>query len=219
MKRILLAGLLVAAALNAQEETRIAASMCLVAENSDQDLIRQLLDQQLIVASNVERIRITDIASDGFGEGDLLQLFPGGESHLLRQLSGDMQVLLAGWAFASNHEVLAPVDVTAAELRSLDLPAAELLGDVMQAARKHLGLAAFEMAVDYGPQGLQLRIWDYPGDSLYHRPGFDSAGGRLVDVVQILRSDTTYVVDKVLRDLIIIESRVEDTVYPPDPRP
>lgn len=225
MKRSLLLGMLALLPLHhgtaADGDTRVEAAMVLQAESRDPILIANLLEQQLIPVApeTVKGILVMDLAGDGFGEGDLLKLLPAGDSHLLRPLSEELRSTLGAWAFASHHEITASAGLRPEGLRGLDLPAAGLLADVMSAARRHLGLAEFELAVDRRGESLQLRIWDYPGDSLYHRPGMGADGGRVVDVVQILRADTTYVVDKVLHDLLILESQVVDTVYLPASKP
>jgi hypothetical protein len=176
-------------------------------------LVERILDQQLLdlAADRVDALELTDLTSDGFGEGDLLVARPGGQTQLLRPLSRELRETLAGWSFASHHEIHASAGVREEDLRRLEQPTASMLADLLAAARRHLGLSRFELALDVAEGGLTLRVWDYPGDSLYARPGGE--GRRVMDVVQILRQDTTYVVDRVLRDLLILESQVVDTVY------
>lgn len=193
---------------------RVEAQMVLRARADDPLLIERLLSQQLLGVDlrSVESVELVDLGEDGFGEGDILRILPGGQVHLLRALDRELRETLAGWAFSANHEIHAPVEVDPEELRGLERPTALLLADVLGATRRNLGLARFELALDVREDGLRLRVWDYPGDSLYTRPG-GPGGRRVLDVVQILREDTTYVVDKVLRDLLILESQVVDTVF------
>jgi len=193
---------------------RVEAAMVLRARTDDPLLVERLIAQQVLGwdPAGVEELELFDLQGDGFGDGDLLRGQPGGRSHVLRPLDRELRETLAGWAFAANHEVFAPPGVQADELAGLGNPTALLLGDLLGAARRHLGLSTFELALDARPDGLQLRVWDYPGDSLYARPG-QGGGRRVRDVVQLVRQDTTYVVDRVLRDLLILESRVVDTLY------
>ena len=193
---------------------RVEAAMVLRARSADPLLVERLLSQQVLGwdPATVEELELLDLDGDGFGEGDLLRAWPGGRSHLLRPLDRELRESLAGWAFSANREVHAPAGVQADELTALGNPTALLLGDLLGAARRHLGLSTFELALDARPDGMLLRVWDYPGDSLYVRPG-QGGGRRVRDVVQLVRQDTTYVVDRVLRDLLILESRVVDTLY------
>jgi hypothetical protein len=193
---------------------RVEARMVLHAQTSDPVFIERVLSQQVLGwdPQATQSLEIVDLGEDGFGEGDLLRALPGGQSHLLTPLDRELRETLGSWAFAANHEIHAPLSVEPEELRQSSQPTAALLADVLGAARRHLGLARFELALDAREDGLLLRVWDYPGDSLYARPGTEG-GRRVLDVVQIMREDTTYVVDKVLRDLLILESQVVDTVY------
>ncbi len=194
---------------------RVEAQMVLRARVEDPVLIERLLSQQLLLgldARAAEAVELVDLGGDGFGEGDLLRLLPGGQGHLLRPLDRELRETLASWSFAAHHEIHAPADVQPEELRQLAQPTAVLLADLLGATRRNLGISRFELALDVREDGLLMRVWDYPGDSLFARPG-GAGGRRVLDVVQIVREDTTYVVDKVLRDLLILESQVVDTVY------
>lgn len=197
----------------------VSAGMHLEARVVDRGAIEELCEQQLLPVDPgaVVAMRLIDLEGDGFGEGDLLRLEPGGESLLLRELSPELRARLQGWGFSANQELSAPVDVDPARLRATGRPVAGLLADLLEASRRNLGSSQVELALDAGPEGLRLRVWDFEGDSLFHRPG--SSGERVRDVAQIMRQDTTFIVDKVLHDLLIIESTVVDTVWVEPRRP
>ncbi len=192
--------------------------MHLEAGIADPGVIRELLVQQLIPVdpAGVERLELHDLGGDGFGEGDVLRILPEGGIHVLRSLSAELQERMRHWEFEANRELHAPRDVSAGELRQADRAVASLLADLLEASRNNLGEGEFEMALDMGGEGLLFRVWDYTADSLYARGlpvGTVRERRRVVDVVEVLRQDTTYIVDKVLHDLLILESQVVDTVY------
>lgn len=210
--------LALAAALRAQAPA-VTAGMHLEARVVDRATIEELCSQQLLPVDPgaVQALRLLDLAGDGFGEGDLLQVEPGGATHLLRPLGAELRARMQGWSFSANQELAAPFDVDPKALRASGQPVAGLLADLIEASRRNLGSSDVELALDASPDGLRLRVWDFQGDSLFRRPGF--GGERVRDVAQILREDTTYVVDKVLHDLLIIESTVVDTVWVEPRRP
>jgi len=218
--RALSALLLLAAALpGAAQAPRVTAAMHLEARVVERAAIEELCAQQLLPVdpAGVTALTLVDLGGDGFGDGDLLRLEPGGATSLLRPLSPALRARLPGWAFGANQELAAPADVDVAALRASGRPVAGLLADLVEASRRNLGGAPVELALEAGSGGLLLRVWDYEGDSLFRRPGF--GGERVRDVAQILREDTTYIVDKVLHDLLIIESTVVDTVWVEPRRP
>ena len=211
------AGLICARLLHAQLP-QITPAMHLQAYIDAPSLIGELLEQQLIPVpvSEVKTLVIHDLTSDGFGEGDVLELLPQGEVHVLTGLSVSLRQRMREWTFAANREVRAPVNVTQEELRQANQPVASLLADLLAASHNNLGAGPFELALDRNQEELVLRIWDYSSDSLYSRGNLATEAGfdrRVMDVVQIVRQDTTYIVDQTLHDLLILESTVVDTVY------
>jgi hypothetical protein len=198
---------------------RITAAMHLEARVAERAVIEELCSQQLLAVdpAAVQALVLIDLDGDGFGDGDLLRLEPGGETLPLRPLSPALRARLQGWGFSANQELAAPLDISPQVLRDSGRPVAGLLADLLEATRRHLGRGAVELALDARPEGLLLRVWDFEGDSLFRRAGV--GGERILDVAQILREDTTFIVDRVLRDLLIIESSVVDTVWLEPRRP
>ena len=211
--------LLALSALLRAQAPSVSAGMHLEARVTDRATVEELCAQQLlpIDPGAVQALVLMDLAGDGFGEGDLLRVEPGGATHLLRPLGADLRARMQGWSFSANQELAAPFDVDPGALRATGRPVAGLLADLLEASRRNLGSSDVELALDAGPDGLRLRVWDFEGDSLFRRPG--SGGDRVRDVAQILREDTTFIVDKVLHDLLIIESTVVDTVWLEPRRP
>ncbi len=197
---------------------QISPAMHLQAFIDAPSLIGELLEQQMIPVpiGEVKALVIHDLTSNGFGEGDVLELLPQGEVHVLAGLSASLRQRMREWSFAANREVRAPLDVTQEELRAANQPVAALLADLLAASHNNLGAGPFELALDRSRDELVLRIWDYESDSLFSRGNLAEDTGssrRVMDIVQIVRQDTTYIVDQTLHDLLILESTVVDTVY------
>jgi hypothetical protein len=195
----------------------VQPEMHMVARLEPSDLTRELLSQQFIAYESLEYVELFDLTGDGFGEGDVIIVQPGRSSHILRSLSAGLRQDLKQWGFAAHRELRAPVDVSPAELRETGHSITAMLADILEVSRSNMGNGKFEMALDADEEGILFRVWDYYPDSLYQRPdqnlAYNRSAGRIVDIVEIFHQDTTYIVDSILHDLLIIESQVVDTVY------
>jgi hypothetical protein len=203
------------------QEVHVRPSMSYVAAITEPVLIEQVLRQQSIpLETHTDSIEIIDAMANGFGENDLLVLYPSKQVFALMNIEEPLKTMMDNWHY--NLEQRTTPYTTSTELakqtREERNPFDGLLTYVLRGIEQFYGGSGIEGTFRRDENSSYLALWNFAPDSFRYR---DARGGgvsdtlRYYDLLNIVSHDTTYLADSTLYDVIYVYKTYRDTVYLP----
>lgn len=177
---------------------------------NDSDLISFFLDEFFIPETLVTRMDIIDVSLNGFGENDIVKLYPSDQIYFLPYVTDKAQRKMNEWKFTANFQITANnKDISILEDYDRNKPAYNLYGAILKGLHQNYKDYPIKIRFERDSSTVLFELWSYNQKLLAYIPD-DSA--RLKDPVMekiITTSDTTY------RDCIFIYKTLKDTVFIP----
>ena len=195
-----------------------------LASVTDSAVIRQFIDQQSIPIENrIDSIEIIDAAGNGFGEHDLIILYPSKRTYSLMTIEEPLKSMMKDWYY--NAEQLTSPDIASVQLfhaareDSTGKGAFKgLLASILKGLELYYSGATIEGSFRRDENSSFLELWNYEPSALQFRE-LQTAGlldtVQNYDLLQIVSSDTTEVADSTMYDVIYVYKTLHDTVYVP----
>ena len=215
--------LVLIASVAAAQDVRVSPYRVNRAAITDRSLINLFMREQAMVARAVpESLVVIDAAANGFGQGDLLIVYPGEETHPLLTVDEPLRSIMDNWNY--NAGQITTADTLAAQLllhaREFRDPYRGLLGQIVRGIEAYYQGSTIEGAFRRDRETTYLGLWNFDESAFGYREAPHLAGGdtvRSFDLLQLISSDTVYVTDETLYDVIYVYETVHDTVYLPLP--
>jgi hypothetical protein len=184
-------------------------------------LIQQFLrEQAILVEETVDSIEVIDATSNGFGENDLLMLYPTKQIYPLMTVEEPLKSIMANWHY-NLSQITSPA-ITSSELRQqarIDQnPYTGLLSFVLRGLERYYHAGRVEGTFRRDENSSYIALWNFVADSLKYRDVPDATVSdtiRQYDLLQIVSHDTTFIADSTLYDVIYVYKTYRDTVYVP----
>ncbi|HEY3296523.1 MAG TPA: hypothetical protein VGL38_13925 [bacterium] len=213
--------LLALAAWCAAEDVHVRPTMAYSATITDPALIKQLLQQQSITQDgSTDSVEIIDAMANGFGENDLLVLYPSKQVFSLMTVEEPLKTMMENWHYNLQQR-------TTPFTRSADLsqqartehsPFAGLLSFIVRGLEAYYNGTVIEGTFRRDENTAYIALWNFAPDSFKYR---DLSGTGMADtlhyydLLQIVKQDTAFVTDSTMYDVIYVYKTYRDTVFIP----
>lgn len=204
-----------------------------IAEITDPESIQMILDDFLIPesAEALDRIEIIDVSDIGFGDNDILVLYPTLEVHLIDDPSPALEEIMRGWSldeqrrdagagldadyFYPHHADTLPMEEI--DESELELVQNSIIADLLQSVNRNYDEDEISLRFERDDEGFTFQLWNYDEDALAFspRPPATPDSVEVNDLLYVLYSDSTVVADTTLHDIMYINKTVEETIYSP----
>ncbi|MBN2012378.1 hypothetical protein JW960_23820 [candidate division KSB1 bacterium] len=176
----------------------------------DGKLIKFFLDEFFIPETLVTRMDIIDVSLNGFGENDIVRLYPSDQIYFLQYVSDKAQAKMNQWKFTANFQITAQnKDISILEDYENNRPAYNIFGSILTGLNKNYKDYPIKIRFERDTSTVIFELWSYNENRLMEIP--DQAA-RLPDkMVEYIKAET----DTVYRDCIYIYKSVHDTVFVP----
>jgi hypothetical protein len=178
--------------------------------------------QNLDPALKIDSMVVIDATRNGFGQGDLLVVYPSGEIFPLMTVEEPLRSIMDSWSYREDQQATTP-EISSSnclkKAKEMDSPYIGLLGFILR------GLDIYYPEGNYiqgffrkDPETAFIELWGHDKDKFKYREADESGLGETIeafDLLQIIRSDTVYIADSTLFDAIYIYKSTSDTVYMP----
>jgi hypothetical protein len=221
---LLMAGLMtVIAGAGLAQEIHVRPVMAYSASVTDRALIQQFMEQQAILSDEpVDSIEVIDATANGFGENDLLMLYPSKQIYPLMTVEEPLKSIMTNWRY-NLSQVTSP-HVRAAELaqqaRNDRNPYVAVLSHVLRGLEKYYSGSQIEGTFRRDQNSSYIALWNFAADSFRYqdtREGGATDTLHYYDLLQITTHDTMFVADSTMYDVIYVYKTYRDTVYVPTP--
>jgi hypothetical protein len=192
---------------------------------TDKSLINLFMREQAIVARETpDSLVVIDAASNGFGQGDLLIVYPGEATQPLLSVDEPLRSIMDNWNY--NAGQITTPDTAAAQLldhaREHHDPYRGLLGQIVRGIETYYAGPTIEGAFRCDHETTYLGLWNFDESAFRYREAPLGAAADTIhsyDLLQMISRDTVYVTDTTLYDVIYVYKTYHDTVYVPAPAP
>ncbi len=176
----------------------------------DQGLIRFFLDEFFIPETLVTKMDIIDVSLNGFGENDIVRLYPSDQIYFLQYVSDKAQTKMNEWKFTANFQITAKnSDVRALDDYHTNRPAYNIFGAILAGLNRNYKDYPIKIRFERDSSTVIFELWSYNEQKLRELP---NSTDRLPDeMVKYIHAKT----DTTLRDCIYIYKTVRDTIYIP----
>jgi hypothetical protein len=223
MRRILILGLIFAAAGWAAfgQEIHVKPVMAYSASVTDRGLIQQFLTQQSILSDEpVDSIEVIDATANGFGENDLLVLYPSKQIYPLMTVEEPLKSIMTNWHYnlsqvTSPHTSFAELAQQAKADRN---PYLGVLSQVVRGLDRYYRGSQVEGTFRRDQNSSYIALWNFAADSFKYQESRDAGATdtlRYYDLLQIMSHDTMFVADSTTYDVIYVYKTYRDTIYVP----
>jgi hypothetical protein len=173
-------------------------------------LIKFFLDEFFIPETLVTRLDIMDVSLNGFGENDIIRLYPSDQIYFLQYVSDNAQAKMNQWKFTANFQITAQnTDLSALENYNLNRPAYNIFGSILSGLNKNYKDYPIKIRFERDSTTVLFELWNYDENELMEIPDQTS---RIPDkMVEYIKAAT----DTVYRDCIFVYKSVHDTVFVP----
>ncbi|MBD3289660.1 hypothetical protein GF337_12715 [candidate division KSB1 bacterium] len=174
----------------------------------DSSLISFFLDEFFIPETLVTKMDIIDVSLNGFGENDIVKLYPSDNVYFLQFVSDAAQKRMNQWEFKANFQITAQnEDVSIADDYESNKPAYNIFGAILKGLNQNYQDLPIKIRFERDSSTVLFELWGHTREALRVIPKEEP---RVKDVLleQIaVKSDTT------LYDCIFIYKTLIDTVY------
>lgn len=181
----------------------------------DKNLINFFLEEFMIIEDNVERIEVIDATGNGFGEDDLIKLYPSNQIYFPVP-SDTAQKIMNSWEFRANFRIDAenkPAEVY--EELPTNKAANAIFASLVRGLSYNYKDLPIKIRCERDSSGVTFEMWGYNEEKLQFTPPPSPLPDSVVnfDVVHVIRSDTLVVADTTFNDFMYIFKTVSDTVF------
>ena len=212
MKRILIfffLWILQAPFSNAQHKNRIEINQVTVPKISinDSKTISYFMDEFFIPETLVTKMDIIDVSLNGFGENDIVRLYPSDNVYFLQFVSEEAQKKMNAWEFKANFQITAKNDeLSIVDEYESNIPAYNIFGAILKGLNYNYQDLPIKIRFERDSSTVLFELWGHNEKALNVIPDPTS---RLKDPILtkiVAKSDTT------LYDCIFVYKTVVDTV-------
>lgn len=199
----------------AQEKILIDQKMISIATITDTSLIKFFLEAFFISETNVTRMEFIDATANGFGEEDLVKVYPS-EKIYLTTPSDTAQKVMHSWKFTDNYQTVTqnkPPEV----FENLPTNKAEnwILAGLLKSLNWQYRDLPMKLRFERDSTTTLFEMWGFNRSALSWRP--PPPPPRIpettYDVIHVLRSDTLFVADTTYYDQFYIYRTIRDTLF------
>ncbi|MCI0514041.1 hypothetical protein L0128_12570 [candidate division KSB1 bacterium] len=183
---------------------------------TDVKLIQDILEQCLVAESNVTRMEILDINQNGFGEKDIIRLYPSGKNYVLENISSDVQKIMDSWGFQANFQITSSNKPPAAyDSVETDKAAYSIFSTLLRGLNRNYHDFPIKIRFDRDSVGVVFEMWGYNQDRLEidNPQPFMPDSVITYDIFHVFHDDTLVNVDSKLYDIIHIYYQSADTIF------
>jgi hypothetical protein len=203
------------------QDVHVQPIMAFRAMVTEPGLIQQFLHSQaILVEGKVDSLEVIDATSNGFGENDLLMLFPSKQIFPLMTVEEPLKSIMGGWHY--NLTQMTTPSRSSSELRQQaradQNPYTGLLSFVLRGLERYYRGNRVEGTFRRDENSSYIALWNFAPDSFRYREIIDSTVSDTIhqyDLLQIVSHDTTFIADSTLYDVIYVYKTFHDTVYMP----
>lgn len=203
------------------QEVHVRPTMAFCATITDPALIKQLLEQQAITPEGrTDSVEIIDAMSNGFGENDLVVLYPSKQVFSLMTVEEPLKTMMENWHYNLQQRTTPftqSSDLTQ-QARAERNPFAGLLSYIVRGLENYYHGTVVEGTFRRDENTSYIALWNFAPDSFRYKE-MQGAGMsdtlRYYDLLQIVKQDTTFVADSTMYDVIYVYKTYRDTVYVP----
>ena len=196
-------------------------SMSYIASVAEPGLIQEVLKQQAITPEGrVDSLEIIDAMGNGFGENDLLVLFPSRQVFPLMTVEEPLKAMMENWHYNLEQRTTpytSSKDI-AIQARSERNPFDGLLSYIVRGLEQFYSGPVIEGTFRRDENSSYLALWNFSPDSFRYRDPRNSGASDTLhyyDLLNIVSRDTTYIADSTIYDVIYVYKTYHDTVYVP----
>ena len=175
---------------------------------SDSELISFFMDEFFIPETLVTKMDIIDVSLNGFGENDIVKLYPSDNVYFLQFISDAAQKRMNQWEFKANFQITVQnEDVSFAEDYESNKPAYNIFGAILKGLNQNYQDLPIKIRFERDSSTVLFELWGHTENALKVIPKEEP---RVKDVLleQIaVKSDTT------LYDCIFVYKTRVDTVF------
>jgi hypothetical protein len=205
----------------AAQDVHVRPSMSYIASIVEPGLIEQVLKQQSITPEGrTDSLEIIDAMGNGFGENDLLVLYPSRQVFPLMTVEEPLKTMMDNWhynleqrttPFTASQDIIKQAH---AERNPFD----GLLSFIVRGLEQFYSGRVIEGTFRRDENSSYLALWNFSPDSFrYKDPKNAGVSDTLhyYDLLNIVSRDTTYIADSTIYDVIYVYKTYRDTVYVP----
>jgi len=203
------------------EDVHVRPMMSYCATISDPVLIKQLLQQQAItLEAQTDSIEIIDAMANGFGENDLLVLYPSKQVFSLMTVEEPLKTMMENWHYNLQQRTTPYTRSTdlVQQARTEKSAFAGLLSFIVRGLETYYNGSVVEGTFRRDENSSYIALWNFAPDSFKYK---DAQGAGLsdtlhyYDLLQIVKKDTSFIADSTMYDVIYVYKTYRDTVYVP----
>lgn len=177
----------------------------------------QSLDPEMVIDS----LEFIDATRNGFGEGDLMVVFPNKQVFPLLNVEGKLRSTMDSWLFRETHQLTSPITDSYEMERVADevkKPKPLILSAILRSLERYYSGDQIEGYFRRDCQTSFLQLWNYDPEQLKFVKMSQEEGAKKLnsfDLLKIVVHDTVYVTDSTMFDAYYIMKTEQDTVYIP----
>lgn len=214
---VLIVGFVIIITGNTKSSDRVTVDQALVpiATITDRDLIEFFMYEFMIIEDSVEKIEFIDATMNGFGEDDLLKVYPSNSIYFPTP-SDTAQKIMNSWEFMANFRKDAtnePPEVY--EASPIQKAQNGILAFLLRGLQYNYKDIPMRIRFDRDSTGITFEMWGYDESMLQYTPPPPPVPDSVItyDVVYIVKTDTLVIADTTFYDFMYVYKTVSDTVF------
>ena len=173
---------------------------------NDPELISFFMDEFFIPETLVTEMDIIDVGLNGFGENDIVKLYPSDNVYFLQYVSDKAQKRMNNWKFKANFQITAQNQGLAVpEDFETKKPAYNIFGAILKGLNQNYQDYPIKIHFERDSSTVLLELWGYNEDNFKVIPNLSRLNDNILNQIKT-ETDTT------LYDCIFIYKTVTDTV-------
>jgi len=183
---------------------------------TDRNLISYILDQCLITETSVIMMEILDINNNGFGEKDIVKVFPSNKMYVLERVSEDVQNIMDNWEFQANFQITGRNELPSVyDSLTTNRAATSIFSTLLRGINRNYHDWPIKLRFERDSIGVTFEMWGFNKDKLEtgNPEPFMPDSVVSFDILHVFQNDTLVNLDTTLYDFLYIYSESIDTVY------
>jgi len=192
-----------------QHEKPIAMNQITIPKISfaDREMISYFMDEFFIPETLVTKMDIIDVGLNGFGENDIVRLYPSDNVYFLQFVSEAAQKKMNEWEFKANFQITAKnEDLSIADDYETNIPAYNIFGAILRGLNQNYQDLPIKIRFERDSSTVLFELWGHNEQELKVIPDINTRLNDPILTQIIAKSDTT------LYDCIFVYKTIIDTV-------
>ena len=175
---------------------------------TSKELISFFLDEFFIPETLVTKMEIIDVSVNGFGENDIVKLYPSDQVYYLQYVSDKAQIEMNKWKFTANFQITAKNrDISILNEYNTNRPSYNIFGSILKGLNQNYNDYPIKIRFERDSTTVLFELWSFNEQKLELIPDKSSRMNDPVMEKITVTSDTTF------RDCIFIYKTIIDTVF------